>query len=77
MPRCHGDQIGIVLLCLRTEADDRRGPLRERDFLAYQSGYRISSRRCSYRYRLVFPCVAVITVTVLHVGIRVRVRVLF
>lgn len=75
MPRCHGARQASCYYVFALRPTYWRGPLRERDFLAYQSGHRISSRRCSYRYRLVFPCVAVIrvTVTVLHVGIRVRV----
>jgi len=39
-PRRHGGETGIMLLCLRTEADDRLGPLREHKFLVYQSAYR-------------------------------------
>ena len=67
-----GGKKGIVFLCLRAEADDRRGPSREHDFLAYQSAYRIGRRRRRW-HRFVLCRVAVITV--LHVDVLVPVPV--
>jgi len=75
-----GGQTGVMALCLRAEADHRRGPLRKYDFLAYQSAYRI--RRCRRRrrhrggrHRFVLRCVAVITA--LHVDVPVSIRITF